>query len=63
LDRRNDIGGTLTQFASPATVEVPVPIAGSPALAAAGVGLVPIDDLYARRRLSPKTRGALEVNV
>jgi len=63
LDRRNDIRGPLSQFASPATVEVPVPIAGSPALAAAGVGLVPVDDLYGRRRLAPQTRGAVEVNV
>jgi hypothetical protein len=63
LDRRNDIGPNLAIFASPAVVEVPQPLAGSPAIAAATAGLVPIDDLFARRRLVPRTRGAFEVNV
>jgi hypothetical protein len=63
LDRRNDLVPPLAQYASPATVEIPVPIAGSSALGGAITGLVPIDDLYARRRLAPRSRGVIEVNV
>jgi len=62
LDRRNDIGGPLTVHASPATVEVPLPIAGSPALAAAGVGLIPIDDLFGGRRPGEMRNNGAVVN-
>jgi hypothetical protein len=50
LDRRNDLVPPLAQYASPESVEVPVPIAGSPALGGAITGLIPIDDLLGGRR-------------
>ncbi len=50
LDRRNDLVAPLSQYASPVTVEVPVPIAGSSALSGATTGLVPFDDLRGWRR-------------
>jgi hypothetical protein len=59
LDRRNDLVAPLAQYASPTTVEIPVPIAGSPALGGAINGLIPIDDLLTGRRPSSgASRGA-----
>jgi hypothetical protein len=63
LDRRNDIPPNIAIYASPPTIAVPRPIAGSPALATATLGLVPFDDVFGRTRQTPRSRGALEVNV
>jgi hypothetical protein len=63
LDRRNSVPANAAIHASPPTVLVPRPITGSAALGAATLGLVPLDDIFGRIRLTPRSRGALEINV